>query len=359
MLVKPTTPVSFVFTRLRADPYDSRRQDPELSINRNFFVTNRGSFTISAQATSTGKVEVSSSCRDDLLTIDYLKILTKVTQVQGSTVTIESCEVFTSGRGLRNIQTPTDSPIIINQLILRSTRATEASLSITIPTSDTRSQRTTSINSCTSGCWLELADGWNTGWEASLSGETLADPVASAGGRLLWNLPATPDGAQFVTTWTPQMRMWIGIAITLIGLLIGLVVLAVPRLRLRTLRPDPQEMTQPILIHSALTVVTYSAIIGTIVISPLYGILAGLIAATTFRSRSIHKAGLALIALGMLFLIAQQIRTGAEPSFGWPSVFRRAHRPVLLGVVLISLSTWMAPQPKQSTQTDQTSRPNR
>ena len=52
----------------------------------------------------------------------------------------------------------------------------------------------------------------------------------------------------------------------------------------------------------------------------------------------------------MLFLIAQQIRTGAEPSFGWPSVFRRAHRPVLLGVVLISLSSWMAPRPKQSTQ---------
>jgi hypothetical protein len=86
--------------------------------------------------------------------------------------------------------------------------------------------------------------------------------------------------------------------------------------------------------------------------------LAGLIAATTFRSRSIHKAGLALIALGMLFLIAQQIRTGAEPSFGWPSVFRRAHRPVLLGVVLISLSSWISPRPnsrpKQNDQADRT-----
>ena len=94
MLVKPTTPVSFVFTRLRADPYDPRRQDPELSINRNFFVTNRGSFTIRAQATTTGNAVVSSTCRDDLLTIDYLKILTKVTQVQGSAITIESCGEF-------------------------------------------------------------------------------------------------------------------------------------------------------------------------------------------------------------------------------------------------------------------------
>jgi hypothetical protein len=354
MLVKPTTPVSFVFTRLRADPYDPRRQDPELSINRNFFVTNPSSFTISAQATSLGNVVASSACRDDLLTIDYLKILTKVTQVQGSTVTIESCEVFTSGRGLRNIQTPTDSPIIINQLILRSTRATEASLSITTPTRDTRTQRTTSINSCTSGCWLELNDGWNIGWEGSLSGQTLADPVASAGGRLLWYLPDTQDGTQFETNWTPQLRMWIGIAITLIGLLLGLVVLALPRLRRRTLRLDAHEVTQPILIHSALTVVTYSAIGGAIVISPLYGILAGLIAAATFRSRSMHKAGMVLIALGMLFLIAQQIRTGADPSFGWPSIFRRAHRPVLLGVVLISLSSWMAPRPKPNEHADRT-----
>jgi hypothetical protein len=106
-------------------------------------------------------------------------------------------------------------------------------------------------------------------------------------------------------------------------------------------------------------VVTYTAIIGAIVISPLYGILAGLIAAATFRSRSMHKVGLALIALGMLFLIAQQIRTGANPSFGWPSVFRRAHRPVLLGIVLISLASWMTPRPKQSNQTERTSQPNR
>ena len=354
MMVKPTTPVSFVFTRLRADPYDPRRQDPELSINRNFFVTHRGSFTISAQATTTGNAEVNTTCRDDLLTIDYLKVLTKITQVQGSTITIESCEEFTSGRGLRNIRTPADSPIEINQLVLRSTRAKDSSLSITTPTRETRSQRTASINSCTNGCWLELNDGWNIGWEGSLSDQTLSDPVASAAGHLLWRLPDTQDGTQFETNWTPQLRMWIGISVTLFGLLLGLVVLAFPRVRRRSLRPDTEEVTQPMLIHSALTVVTSAAIIGAVVISPLYGLLAGLITAATFRSRSVHKAGLTLIALGMLFLIAQQIRIGAVPSFGWPSVFRRSHRPVLLGIVLISLSTWMTARPKQNEPADPT-----
>jgi arabinofuranan 3-O-arabinosyltransferase len=346
MLVKPTTPVSFVFTRLRADPYDPRRQDPELSINRNFFVTNPGSFTISAQATTTSDAAVSSTCRDDLLTIDYLKILTKVTQVQGSAITIESCGEFTSGRGLRNIQTPADSPFTINQLVLRSTRAKDASLSITTPTSNTRTNRTTSINSCTSGCWLELNDGWNIGWEGSLADQTLADPVASAGGRLLWNLPATPDNTKFETTWAPQKRMWIGIGVTLFGFLCALVVLAFPLLRRRTLRTDPQTMTQSVLIRSAITVVTSAAIVGALVISPLYGLFAGLVTAAALRSRSIHKVGLALVSLGLLFLIAQQIRTGAAPSFGWPSVFRRSHQPILLGLVLITIDSWSATRSK-------------
>jgi hypothetical protein len=268
--------------------------------------------------------------------------LTKVTQVQGSAVTIESCEEFTSGRGLRNIQTPADSPFTINQLVLRSTRAKDASLSITTPTSNTRTNRTTSINSCTSGCWLELNDGWNIGWEGSLADQTLADPVASAGGRLLWNLPATPDNTKFETNWTPQKRMWIGIGVTLFGLLCALVVLAFPLLRRRTLRADPQTMTQPVLIHSAITVITSAAIVGALVISPLYGLFAGLVTAAALRSRSIHKAGLVLVTLGMLFLIAQQIRTGAVPSFGWPSVFRRSHQPILLGLVLITIDSWSA-----------------
>jgi arabinofuranan 3-O-arabinosyltransferase len=345
MAVKPTTPVSFVFTRLRADPYDPRRQDPELSINRNFFVTHRGNFTISATATTASNVEVSTKCRDDLLTIDYLKILTKVTQVQGSAVTIESCEEFTSGRGLRNIQTPTDSPITINQLVLRSTRAKDASLSITTPTRNTRTQRTTSINSCTSGCWLELNDGWNIGWEGSLSEETLADPVASAGGRLLWHLPSTPDNTTFKTSWTPQLRMWIGIAMTLLGLTASLAILVIPRLRRRSLQPERSLIQRPISINSRVEAVTYAAVLAALVISPVYGLLAGIIVALAFRYRRTHVVGIALISLGMLFLIAQQIRTGADPSFGWPSVFRRSHQPVFLGVVLVALAAWLKPVP--------------
>jgi drug/metabolite transporter (DMT)-like permease len=86
-------------------------------------------------------------------------------------------------------------------------------------------------------------------------------------------------------------------------------------------------------------------VLAALVISPVYGLLAGIIAALTFRFGRTHTVGIALISLGMLFLIAQQIRTGADPSFGWPSVFRRSHQPVFLGVVLLALAAWLKPVP--------------
>jgi hypothetical protein len=74
--------------------------------------------------------------------------------------------------------------------------------------------------------------------------------------------------------------------------------------------------------------------------------LAGVIAALAYGFRRTHTVGIALISLGMLFLIAQQIRTGADPSFGWPSVFRRSHQPILLGLVLITIDSWSATRSK-------------
>jgi hypothetical protein len=190
-----------------------------------------------------------------------------------------------------------------------------------------------------------LNDGWNIGWEGSLAGQTLSDPVASAGGRLLWRLSDTPDNTTFKTSWTPQLRMWIGIAITLVGLTASLAILVIPRLRRRSLPPERSLIRRPISINSRVEAVTYAAVLAALVISPVYGLLAGIIAALTFRDRRTHTVGIALISLGMLFLIAQQIRTGADPSFGWPSVFRRSHQPVFLGVVLLALAAWLKPVP--------------
>jgi hypothetical protein len=348
-VVTAATPVSYSFTRLQADEYKPYRQDPEQSINRHFFVDHEDQFTLTGHATSTTDFAASDICRDDLITIDGTIIPVRLSNVEGDqdqTFSFVGCEPVNLKIGHRTLLTSYDTSIHVDRIVLRSVSAQQPEASVVAPLAQSRTNRTTSINSCTSGCWLELNDGWNIGWEGSLADQTLADPVASAGGRLLWNLPATPDNTKFETNWTPQKRMWIGIGVTLFGLLCALVVLAFPLLRRRTLRADPETMTQPVLIYSAITVITSAAIVGALVISPLYGLFAGLVTAATLRSRSIHKAGLALVTLGMLFLIAQQIRTGAVPSFGWPSVFRRSHQPILLGLVLITIDSWSATRSK-------------
>jgi hypothetical protein len=148
--------------------------------------------------------------------------------------------------------------------------------------------------------------------------------------------------------------MWLGIAITLIGLLICLIILVVPKIRRRKLRTDSIVGTHPAADLSRLAFIACAVGLGTLTISPLYGLLAGLLTAISFTSKHLPKIGIALITLGMLFLIAQQIRIGAAPSFGWPSVFRRSHRPVLLGIAIISLSTWTTPRPNQNEPADST-----
>jgi arabinofuranan 3-O-arabinosyltransferase len=348
-VVTAATPVSYSFTRLQADEYKPYRQDPEQSINRHFFVDHEDQFTLTGHATSTTDFAASDICRDDLITIDGTIIPVRLSNVEGDqdqTFSFVGCEPVNLKIGHRTLLTSYDTSIHVDRIVLRSVSAQQPEASVVAPLAQSRTTRTTSITSCSDGCWLELTDGWNIGWKASLSGESLADPIASAGGRLLWNLPATPDNTKFETNWTPQKRMWIGIGVTLFGLLCALVVLAFPLLRRRTLRADPETMTQPVLIYSAITVITSAAIVGALVISPLYGLFAGLVTAATLRSRSIHKAGMALVTLGMLFLIAQQIRTGAVPSFGWPSVFRRSHQPILLGLVLITIDSWSATRSK-------------
>lgn len=349
-----TTPISYLFTRLQADEYKAFRQDPELSINRTFYVAHDDNFTLTAQATSSTEITTDDQCRNDLVQIDDQKVPVRITQSLGNTVTIEGCESLFLEPGDRILHTSLGASVTIDRIVLRSDLAKNPEPSQVSAITQSRTNRTTSITSCTDGCWLELNDGWNIGWEGSLSGQNLTAPIASAGGRLLWHLPSTPDNITFTTTWTPQLRMWLGIAITLIGLLMCLLILGIPKIRHRKILSSSLVGTRPTIDLSRIAFIACAVGVASLVISPLYGLVAGALAATSFTSKHLPKIGIALITLGMLFLIAQQIRIGAVPSFGWPSVFRRSHRPVLLGIVLISLSTWATVRPNQNEPADPT-----
>ncbi|MFZ9398080.1 MAG: hypothetical protein ACO28Q_05820 [Ilumatobacteraceae bacterium] len=76
-----------------------------------------------------------------------------------------------------------------------------------------------------------------------------------------------------------------------------------------------------------------------LVVGPLWALVPLILVRKSFATWA-RRLGFALIVLAGLFVIAQQIRTGADPGFGWPSVFRRAHRPALLGLVLVTMGWW-------------------
>lgn len=353
-----STPISYSFTRLQADEYKSFRQDPELSINRNFSVAHDDQFIITGQVSSMQSLSTSDECNDDLITIDGQPIAIRINHVDKNPLnqvyTFEGCDPIDLTSGERTVQTSLSSSIHVDRLVLRSVLAHLSEVSTVVPFTQSRSTRTSTINSCTDGCWIELNDGWNIGWKASLNDKTLEEPIASSGGRLMWHLPATQDGSRFATNWAPQLRMWIGIAITLLGLMGCITVLAMPRLRRRPLRLNEVTNQSTRSLNTRLGAITAAAVIAALVISPFYALVAGVIAAWAYRHRRIHTVGIALISLGMIFLIAQQIRTGAVPSFGWPSVFRRAHQPVFLGIVFLAVASWLGAPPKSDDPDDST-----
>ncbi|MFM8382791.1 MAG: hypothetical protein ACKOA6_12485, partial [Actinomycetota bacterium] len=88
-------------------------------------------------------------------------------------------------------------------------------------------------------------------------------------------------------------------------------------------------------------VVEATFVIGTLTIDPLWGLgLTVLMLLIGRRPRLVTAAGVFLVSVAMLFVVAQQMRTGVLPGFAWPDVFARAHRPSLAGLVLLWAGIW-------------------
>ena len=343
-----STPVSFAFTRLRSDPYDRRRQDPELSIRRSFLVGHTDQYLVTADGTvvesRADDQSDRSTCRDDLIDIDGIGIPVRIENLSAGRVTISSCGPSTVTAGRRLLATTSSSDIAIDHVVLRSVRANRATPSTVIPLESSRTQRSSIVPACSNPCWIELADGANFGWSASLAGRSLSAPMASAGGRLLWSIAPSAETRSFSARWTPQIRLWVGLGVTVLGLVLSLVVLSTSRLRRRSstsldrIRSSSEPESSPL---GPISVVGLALAAGFILISPFFGILAAVITALCGRrNRLLGTVGLILTGLGLLFVVAQLIRTGAQPGFGWPSVFHRAHRPTLLGILLVALAPW-------------------
>jgi hypothetical protein len=339
---------TYVFTRLVADPVDTWRRDPEREINRQFTVPSESSFVANISARHIGTDPISdSTCRNDLLTIDDRPIELSVS-LSGTDVIVEPCDgniALTAGTHILK-STARRGDLTFDRIVLGPSASHPASPTVDNFTAN-RSSRKGKVSTCPNGCWLELADGWNTGWSMTVDDQTLDDPIPSVGGRNTWFLDASSDPVEFSATWRPQRIIWIGLGITFVTIVFLFALLA-RRGSVRTFDDPPARKIGTL----------HPAVIGIVValtVSPLWGLvsIAPVMAASRLgrtRPRLFNHhwnptevVGAGLMALGLAFLFAQQIRTGAQPGFGWPSVFERSHRVLLTGLLLVLAGSWGVP----------------
>lgn len=174
--------------------------------------------------------------------------------------------------------------------------------------------------------------------------------MPSLGGRNTWLVEGGATSRNLTIHWAPQRIIWIGLAISL-----GAAVFCgslIARRRKSTLLP-PAQPTRPHRVPDRWAIAG-AALVVAVAVSPLWALIALLLVAADHFVRprliragastsSLIVVGATLIGIALAFLFAQQIRTGAEPGFGWPSVFERGHRVLLTGLLLVTVGSWVAP----------------
>lgn len=287
-----------------------------------------------------------TECRDDLISLNgrpiEIRIAGLVSQaLAGEPIEAEICAgiplQLDAGTHSFSTSSGLESGWDIDTVVLRDSQRLAMVEAEVVSLRPERGLRVLDGFSCQTPCWVEVSDGWNSGWSARSAGQELPPPFASSAGRNMWLLE--PSEAHSVTvTWTPQRAMWWALGVS--GATMTMLGLGALRARKRS-GPNQSVSLAPLAAETQGHAHTSSSvwlalIVGLVVINPLWGVALGVIVFFQHRQpRTLAHLGGALVALGFAFLMAQQIRTGAEPGFGWPSVFARAHRPTLAGLVLL------------------------
>lgn len=293
-----------------------------------------------------------TGCRTDLIFIDDEPISVRLTgstarALDGDPVRAETCSTEPTRISKNSLLVSTKGSlsgwsidrIRISDLPANPTRRPAASISATMG----RSSLVATTPGCPSVCAIEAPFGYSRGWEASLNGKDLGSPIRTAAGRSAWLVEDSPDGSRLEANWFPQDWMWIGLSISGLTTLIALIVLFVTsRRRHRNSCECPNSSPSIDTVDPSntnwLRAPFACFILGSLFISPLWGLLSTTLF-VLLRRRQSWNLLFGFVLLGYAFVLLQQVRTGAEPGFSWPSVFERAHRPML--ATLLVFTMWM------------------
>jgi hypothetical protein len=233
--------------------------------------------------------------------------------------------------------------------------------------SDNHDRATAKVTGATPGqpFWLVMGQSFNQGWQATVNGRSLGDPVLVDGFANGWLV--TPDDASFTVDmrFTPQGRVDIAIWISLAAAL-GCLILIVRRPR--TVVNAPASEAEP---YSSVLAFRYDGalpsrrtavwtgvgvfLLAWILAGPWVGLAVGIAAGIGARHETFRRYLLLAspIALGLcaLYVLYIQARWNPTPSFDWPIEMRRPH-PIGWIAVLVLVADAVVDRVWQKRRTD-------
>ena len=301
------------------------------------------------------QIEQAPQCRSDLVEVDGQPIPIQVSAdtitrlVGGASVIVAPCDPaqFDLGAGAHVLTTTTggSTGIDIDQVVLRSGTEPAETSAPTVTVQRTRTTRTATVSDCSGGCWLILGEGYNDGWQAESGGKSLGAPRQISGGFNGWRLPGSTSPVTVTMTWTPQRTMWFGMGFAALAVLACAILIWRDKTTDEMRTPSaPTPQWPPAVVGRRRALVTAAALVvlAGLLISPAYGVLAGIVglAVVSFKRPLVASAAaLALVGGLAALIVRRQLRYRLVANPSWPAAFDDLHRLGLLVVVLLFAAT--------------------
>lgn len=308
-----------------------------------------------------------TGCRSDLVRLDDRPLALRVTGetsalLAGAEANVELCGdtelTLAAGETVLRTEPGHRTGLDVDRVVLLGTGAHEA-LAGRDPPDDAprvlgvesgRTWRTVTVGPCPDGCWLVQGDGFSTSWRATLDGRPLAAPEPVSGGATGWWLEPSAGARTVELSWPAQRWIWFGLGVSALAVATCVVLMVVgpgtsrggtadggsPLPRFVDLRARDRRRRHGLWV--------WAGVSGAVLVSPLMGLVAAVVAAIAVAVRRrglLGVAAVAGVALAGTYVVIRQILYRPLPDFAWVLVHEEAHWPALLAVVLaVALVVW-------------------
>ena len=326
--------------------------------------------------------QLSTGCRDDLLTIDGEAVPVRVDgltddALRGEPLEVAACTVVPLPAGPHDVRAAAGrrTGIDLDQLVLRSgADATSPGLlrgettppdpgAVEVLAQDHDHLRVRVTPAGPGPTWLVLGQSLTDGWTATVDGASLGPPQLVDGFANGWLLPAGHGEATVELQFVPQERVDLALRLSLLSALLCLVLLTRRPQADSSHRAEAPEVYSPVTAFRyvgplpsrrlAATVALAVTAGASLVVHPVAAIAVGGLAAIGCRHETARR-WLTLLPAGLLgasavYALVWQVRFDIPPGIEWPGELSRAH-PVAVVAVLVLLvdaivaRAWSGPQ---------------